>query len=108
MANLDTSTILTYRFAQTVFNRTLVANRGHVDKVDNNQTTQVTQAELAGDFISGFKVGVEGGLFDITPRVARAELMSMAVSASVVSITIEPPDGRRTSRWKADSICDSI
>ncbi len=66
MADLDTRTILTYRFAQTVFNRTLVANRSHVDKVDNNQATQVAQAELAGDFISGFKVGVEGGLFDIT------------------------------------------
>ena len=65
MANLDTRTILAHRFAQTVFNRTLVTNRGHVDKVDNNQTTQVAQAELAGDFISGFKVGVEGGLFDI-------------------------------------------
>src|SRR5690606_36181687 len=37
-----------------------------VDEVDNNQTTQVAQAELAGDFISGFKVGIEGCLFDIT------------------------------------------
>ena len=65
MANLDTCAILAHRFTQTVFNRTLVANRGHVDEVDNNQTTQVAQAELAGDFISGFKVGVEGGLFDV-------------------------------------------
>ncbi len=54
MANLDTRAILAHRFTQTVFNRTLVANRGHVDEVDNNQTTQVAQAELAGDFISGF------------------------------------------------------
>ena len=42
------------------------------------------------------------------PLVARAEFISIEVSASVGSITIEPPDGRRTSRWKADSICVSI
>ncbi len=65
MANLDTRAILTHRFAQTVFNRTLVANRRHVNEVDNNQTAQVAQAELAGDFISGFQVGVEGRLFDV-------------------------------------------
>ena len=32
------------------------------------------------------------------PRVARAELISIDVSASVGSITIEPPEGKRTSR----------
>ncbi|CNT60636.1 Uncharacterised protein [Salmonella enterica subsp. enterica serovar Bovismorbificans] len=32
----------------------------------------------------------------------------MAVNASVLSMTMEPPEGRRTSRWNADSICDSI
>ena len=42
------------------------------------------------------------------PLVARAELMSIATSASVWSITREPPDGRRTSRRNADSIWDSI
>jgi len=42
------------------------------------------------------------------PRVERDELMSIAVNASVTSMTIEPPDGKRTSRWNADSICDSI
>ena len=42
------------------------------------------------------------------PLVARAELMSMEISASVWSMTMAPPEGRRTSRWKADWICDSI
>ena len=42
------------------------------------------------------------------PLVARAELMSIETSASVGSITIDPPDGRRTSRWNADSIWPSI
>ena len=32
------------------------------------------------------------------PLVAREELMSMEVNASVGSITIEPPDGSRTLR----------
>ncbi|MNN79111.1 hypothetical protein D3C81_1957240 [compost metagenome] len=42
------------------------------------------------------------------PLVARAELMSMDTRASVGSITIEPPDGRSTTRWKAVSIWLSI
>ena len=42
------------------------------------------------------------------PFVALDELISIEVSASVGSITIEPPDGRRTSRWNADSIWLSI
>ena len=42
------------------------------------------------------------------PRVARAELISMEIRASVGSITMDPPDGRRTSRWKAVSIWLSI
>ena len=42
------------------------------------------------------------------PLVAREELMSMEVRASPWSMTMEPPEGRRTSRWKADSIWLSI
>ena len=44
----------------------------------------------------------------LSRRVAFAELTSTAVKASVASITIEPPDGRRTSLWKAVSIWLSI
>ena len=42
------------------------------------------------------------------PLVERAELISIETSASVGSITIEPPDGSFTSRSKAVSICASI
>ncbi|MCY1531066.1 hypothetical protein D9M68_662770 [compost metagenome] len=42
------------------------------------------------------------------PLVARAELMSMDTRASVGSMTMEPPDGSFTSRWKAVSIWLSI
>jgi hypothetical protein len=38
------------------------------------------------------------------PLVAFEELMSIAVSASVWSMTIEPPEGRRTWRSNALSI----
>ena len=42
------------------------------------------------------------------PRVARAELMSIETSASVGSMTIEPPEGRLTLCECADSIWFSI
>ncbi len=66
MANLDTSTILTHGLTQAVFYRALMANRRHIDKVDNNQAAQITQAQLAGNFICRFQVGIEGRFFDIT------------------------------------------
>ncbi len=65
MANLNTCTILTHGFTQTVFNRTLMANWRHIDKIDNDQATQVTQAQLAGNFVSGFKVGVKRRFFNV-------------------------------------------
>ena len=42
------------------------------------------------------------------PLVARAELISMLTSASVWSMINEPPEGKRTSLEKADSIWLSI
>ena len=66
MADLDTGTILTYRFAQAVFNRALVAYRRHVDEVDDNQAAEVTQTQLAGNLIGRFQVRVECRFFDVT------------------------------------------
>ena len=42
----------------TVLNLALVAVVTHVDKVDHDQAADVAQAQLAGDFVSGFQVGV--------------------------------------------------
>ena len=42
------------------------------------------------------------------PFVDLAELMSIEVNASPLSMTNEPPDGNLTSLEKADSIFDSI
>ncbi len=65
MADLNTCSVLTHSFTQTVFNRTLVANRGHIDKVDNNQAAEVAQAQLTSNFIGCFKVCVERCFFDV-------------------------------------------
>ena len=56
---------MTHGIAQAVFNFTLVANRGHIDKVDNDQTAEVTQAQLASYLVCRFQVGVERSFFDI-------------------------------------------
>ena len=65
MANLNTCTVLAHRFTQTVFYRALVAYWCHVDEVDNDQAAEVTQTQLAGDFIGRFKVSVECRFFDV-------------------------------------------
>ena len=66
MADLNTRTVLTHRFTQTVFYRTLVAYWRHVNKVDNNQAAEVTQTQLTSNLISSFQVSVKRGFFDIT------------------------------------------
>ena len=53
------------RIAQTVLNSPLVFGVFHVDKVDHDQTTQVAQTQLAGDFVSRFLVGAQSGFFDV-------------------------------------------
>ncbi len=65
MRNLNTRTVLANGFTQAVFYSTLVTHRRHIDEVDNNQAAEVAQAQLAGDFICCFQVGVERGFFDI-------------------------------------------
>ena len=50
---------------QAVFNFSLVAGAFHVDEVDNDQTTQVTQAKLAGDLVGRFLIGFEGSFLDV-------------------------------------------
>lgn len=65
MADLNARPVLTDGFAQTVLHGALVANRSHIDKVDNDQAAEVAQTQLAGNLVSRFEVGVERRLFDI-------------------------------------------
>ena len=48
----------------------LVLRRLHVDEVDDDQAADVAQAQLAGDFVGGFEVGVEAVVSMSAPRVA--------------------------------------
>ena len=66
----------------------------HVDEVDHDQATDVAQAQLARDLVGRFAGWSCSAVSSMSrPLVARAELMSIDTSASVGSITIEPPDG---------------
>ncbi len=55
-------------FAQTILHGALVANRGHIDEVDNDQAAEVAQTQLAGNFVSRFEVGIEGRPSTSPPR----------------------------------------
>ena len=52
-------------FLQPPFHRAVVAVLFHVNEVDHNQARKVAQAQLPGNFIAGFKVGLERRVFDI-------------------------------------------
>src|SRR5664279_1236608 len=47
------------------FSTSLVLRALHVDEVDHDQAAQVTQPQLARDFVGRFAVGVERGGFDV-------------------------------------------
>src|SRR5690606_21599042 len=53
-------------FTDTLFHGTLVLGRGHVDEVDDDQTADVTQTQLAGNFLGGFEVGLQGSFLDVS------------------------------------------
>jgi len=64
-ANLDTRPVLLDRLAQPVFNLPLVPVGAHVDEVDHDQAAKIAQAQLAGDLLGGFDIGLECGLLDV-------------------------------------------
>ncbi|MNU60676.1 hypothetical protein D3C71_498730 [compost metagenome] len=64
-AQLDAGSVLMDRFTQTIFHFALMANRRHVDEVDDDQATQITQTQLTGNFVGRFQVGLQRRLFDI-------------------------------------------
>ncbi len=64
-ADLKTCTVVAHCFLKLAFDRCLIAVVFHVDKVDNDQTGKVTQAQLAREFFGRFKVGLVSGFFDV-------------------------------------------
>src|SRR5471030_3114119 len=63
--DLHASAVGFQAFADFLFHGALVLGRGHVDEVDDDQAADVAQAQLTGDFFGGFKVGLQGGFFDV-------------------------------------------
>ncbi len=63
--DLNTGTVGFEAFADFFFHGALVLGRRHVDEVDHDQAADVTQTQLTGDFLSRFKVGLQGGFFDV-------------------------------------------
>ena len=50
---------------ERLFHLRLVLAVPHIDEVDGDEPSQVAQAELAGDFLGGLHVGLEGRFLDI-------------------------------------------
>ena len=63
---LNAGTVKAQTIAQAVFNLALVALAFHVNKIDDDQATEVTQAQLPGDLFGSFKVCLEGCFFDVS------------------------------------------
>jgi hypothetical protein len=53
------------RIAQAIFYCALIFLRTHIDEIDNDEATQVTNSQLATDFVGGFEVGIERSRFNI-------------------------------------------
>src|SRR5690606_33084151 len=64
-ANLYTGTVGSQGFAHLVFDGALVLDRSHVDEVDDDQTADITQTQLAGDFFRRLQIGLQGGFLDV-------------------------------------------
>ena len=65
LAYLHAGTILADGVAQAIFDIALVLRRTHIDVVDNDKAAQVTNTQLARDFVGGFEVCVQGGRFNV-------------------------------------------
>ena len=64
-SDLDARAIHFHRISQPVFDIALVLRRCHIDEIDDNQTADVAQAQLPGDFVCGLEIGIQRGGFDV-------------------------------------------
>ena len=64
--DLDTRAVGLGGLAQTLFDGALITRLFHVDEVDDDQTADIADTQLATDFIGRFEVGVGRGRFDVT------------------------------------------
>ena len=64
-ANLDAGAVVLQRLLEPALDVAVVALLFHVDEVDDDQTGEVAQPQLAGDFVGGLEVGLVGRVLDI-------------------------------------------
>ena len=64
-AQLHACTVVLERVLQLVLDFALVLGGCHVDEVDDHQTAEVTQAQLARHFFGRFQIGLERGFLDV-------------------------------------------
>jgi hypothetical protein len=63
--DLDAGAVVLEAIASAPLDRAVVALLVHVDEVDDDQAGEVAQAQLAGDFLGGFEIGLERGVLDV-------------------------------------------
>ena len=75
-ADLDAGAVGFQFFLDAPLDVAGVARFVHVDEIDDDQTGQVTQAELAGNLFGGLQVGAVGGFLDVAffGRTARVDV----------------------------------
>src|SRR5262249_59800174 len=59
VSDLNTRAIVPQAFLQPALDRAVVALLVHVDEVDDDQAGEIAQAQLPGDLLGGFEVGLE-------------------------------------------------
>src|SRR5579863_6840454 len=65
--DLDAGAVHLHGIAQPVLDVALVLARLHVDEVDDDQSADVTDAQLAGDLIGRLEIGVGRSSLDVAP-----------------------------------------
>ena len=63
--DLNTRAIFFQSLFHSLFNRMIIGRFVHINKINDNQTGQVTQPELAGNFVAGFQIGLQGCFFQV-------------------------------------------
>src|SRR3546814_2947280 len=74
-ARLNARAVVLQRVLHRALDLAGIAVRFHVDEIDHHQPGHVAQAQLPGDFVGRFQIGLEGGFLDIVfaGRPARSE-----------------------------------
>ncbi len=62
---MNASAVHLHRITQTVFNLTLILRRLHIDEIDDDQSTDVSNAQLTCDLVGRLEVGIRRRRLDI-------------------------------------------